>query len=124
MVFFFFFFFLAGTPLYVAPELVTNGPTTHACDVYSFGIMGYVFIAKKRPYDDRPDLPEDIAEFLGCIVEGVRPWVAGEAKHDFPPGKEEKVPKKKVFVFLISVFFCRGRLSLFAQINAHAMLAA
>jgi serine/threonine protein kinase len=36
-----------GTPLYVAPELVTNGPTTHACDVYSFGIMGYVFIARE-----------------------------------------------------------------------------
>jgi serine/threonine-protein kinase len=31
-----------GTPLYVAPELVTEGPTTHSCDVFSYGIMGYV----------------------------------------------------------------------------------
>lgn len=31
-------------------------------------------------YDNRPDLPEDIAEFLGCVVDGVRPWEAGTRK--------------------------------------------
>lgn len=79
-----------GTPLYVAPELVTNGPTTHACDVYSFGIMGYVFVARERPYDNRTDLPEDVAEFLGVVVEGMRPWDQ-EGKYAFPP--EQECPK-------------------------------
>ncbi len=77
-----------GTPLYVAPELVTEGPTTHACDVFSFGVLGYAFVARKRPYDDQPDLPEDIAQFLGCVVEGTRPWMPA-TNHDFPQSEEE-----------------------------------
>lgn len=77
-----------GTPLYVAPELVSGGATTHACDVFSFAVLGYVFIARQRPYDNRPELPEDLAEFLGCIVDGVRPWEEGSAKFDFPPEEE------------------------------------
>lgn len=77
-----------GTPLYVAPELVTEGPTTHACDVFSFGILGYAFVSRQRPYDNRPDLPEDISEFLGCVVEGTRPWMEGTA-YDFPASEEE-----------------------------------
>ncbi len=34
-------------------------------------------------YDNRPDLPEDIAEFLGCVVDGVRPWEPGSNDDSF-----------------------------------------
>lgn len=63
------------------------------------------FVHVFQRYDNRPDLPEDIAEFLGCVVDGVRPWEAGTSKvlwffnfltrcvkgtkFDFPSSEEE-----------------------------------
>ena len=67
-----------GTPLFVAPELVQGGDTTHAADVYSFGIAMSVFLTREPPFahhtdltafleavcydDERPALPEDPLE--------------------------------------------------------------
>ena len=67
-----------GTPLYVAPELVQGEDTTHAADIYSFGIALSVFLTRKAPFqhhndltsfleavcydDERPDLPVDPTE--------------------------------------------------------------
>jgi serine/threonine protein kinase len=67
-----------GTPLFVAPELVQGGDTTHAADVYSFGIGMSVFLTREPPFahhtdltafleavcydNERPALPEDPLE--------------------------------------------------------------
>ncbi len=45
-----------GTPLYVAPELVQGGDTTHAADVYSFGIAMSVFLTRDAPFAHHNDL--------------------------------------------------------------------
>lgn len=47
-------------------------------------------LPRQRPYDNRTDLPEDIAEFLGVVVEGMRPWEQS-GRFAFPP--EEECPK-------------------------------
>ena len=79
-----------GTPLYVAPELVSKGPTTHKCDVFSFGIMMYVFVARELPYNNRENLPSDLGRFLGLIVKGMRPWEKDtkDPRLAFPPEHE------------------------------------
>jgi serine/threonine protein kinase len=40
-----------GTPGYAAPELWMPLPVTHKCDVYSFGILLFEIIGKRRNHD-------------------------------------------------------------------------
>ncbi|KAK4257697.1 hypothetical protein QN277_007254 [Acacia crassicarpa] len=40
-----------GTPGYAAPELWMPFPVTHKCDIYSFGIMLFEIIRRRRHYD-------------------------------------------------------------------------
>jgi serine/threonine-protein kinase len=42
---------LAGTPAYVAPELVAGRPAQPPSDVYALGITGYELLAGRRPFD-------------------------------------------------------------------------
>lgn len=73
-----------GTPLYVAPEMVQGGDTTHAADVYSYGIAMSVFVTREAPFqhhtdltafleavcydNERPALPEDPFECPDSLV--------------------------------------------------------
>ncbi|KAF6142322.1 hypothetical protein GIB67_023347 [Kingdonia uniflora] len=41
-----------GTPGYAAPELWMPYPVTHKCDVYSFGILLFEIIGRRRHHDD------------------------------------------------------------------------
>ncbi|XP_077222485.1 rust resistance kinase Lr10-like [Tasmannia lanceolata] len=41
-----------GTPGYAAPELWTPFPITHKCDVYSFGVMLFEIVGRRRNVDD------------------------------------------------------------------------
>ncbi|OIW21183.1 hypothetical protein TanjilG_30541 [Lupinus angustifolius] len=45
-----------GTPGYAAPELWMSFPITHKCDVYSFGILLFEIIGRRRNFD--VNLPE------------------------------------------------------------------
>ncbi|RDX66237.1 G-type lectin S-receptor-like serine/threonine-protein kinase, partial [Mucuna pruriens] len=49
-----------GTPGYAAPELwMPNFPVTHKCDVYSFGILLFEIIGRRRSLDiNRPESQE------------------------------------------------------------------
>ncbi|HEY5950918.1 MAG TPA: serine/threonine-protein kinase [Kofleriaceae bacterium] len=42
---------VAGTPAYMAPELLRGGAATAASDQFSFGVMAYELLAGKRPFD-------------------------------------------------------------------------
>lgn len=41
-----------GTPGYAAPELWKPYPVTHKCDVYSFGMLLFEIIGRRRNFDD------------------------------------------------------------------------
>ncbi|CAM5448738.1 serine/threonine-protein kinase [Leifsonia shinshuensis] len=41
---------LLGTPLYMAPELISHGRTTPSADVYSAGVMLYELLAGRTPF--------------------------------------------------------------------------
>nr|DAD22605.1 TPA_asm: hypothetical protein HUJ06_024068 [Nelumbo nucifera] len=47
---------LRGTPGYAAPELWRPYPVTHKCDVYSFGMLLFEIMGRRRNHD--PDLSE------------------------------------------------------------------
>jgi eukaryotic-like serine/threonine-protein kinase len=41
---------LVGTPTYMAPELITNGPVTPSTDVFAAGCLLYEFLAYTKPF--------------------------------------------------------------------------
>ncbi|KAL5549212.1 hypothetical protein UlMin_004443 [Ulmus minor] len=41
-----------GTPGYAAPDMWKPYPVTHKCDVYSFGILLFEIVGKRRQFDD------------------------------------------------------------------------
>ncbi len=71
----------AGTPAYMAPELLSGRPATFASDWYSVGVMLYMALTNRRPFQSRskaaegdaapdprvvvPDAPEDLAQL--CV---------------------------------------------------------
>ena len=52
---------IAGTPYFIAPE-VLNGDYSKECDIWSFGVLLYVLLSGKYPFDasNRTDLFEKI----------------------------------------------------------------
>ena len=52
---------IAGTPYFIAPE-VLNGDYTKECDIWSFGVLLYLLLSGKYPFDasNRVDLFEKI----------------------------------------------------------------
>lgn len=40
-----------GTPGYAAPELYTPFPVTHKCDVYSFGMLLFELVGRRKNHD-------------------------------------------------------------------------
>ncbi|RJF95695.1 serine/threonine-protein kinase [Noviherbaspirillum saxi] len=102
----------AGTPGYLAPELIVGMPPTPQADIYSFGIVLFEMISKVIPFDDtreilavleakvnkdapdirsfRPDVPNEIAERLAQVLArdlSLRPATA----HAVISGIEERI---------------------------------
>ena len=73
---------MAGTPLYLAPEVIKSCLYDYKADIYSFGIMLW-----EMWYGDRAllDVVGNVQEFFEKVGEGVRPThVRGSKKP--PPG--------------------------------------
>lgn len=46
----------AGTPEWMAPELIRNEPFTEKCDIFSLGVIIWELCTLKRPWDGVPPL--------------------------------------------------------------------
>jgi serine/threonine-protein kinase len=81
---------LAGTPLYLAPEVLAGGPATPRSDIYSLGVLLFHLLTRAYPYsaadldglraahadgsrarlrDLRPDLPDDLVRAVDRALE-------------------------------------------------------
>ncbi len=62
----------AGTPAYMAPEVLAGGPATAASDQFSFGVTAYALLAGKRPYarvaDGTEPPPLDAPRWLDAAI--------------------------------------------------------
>jgi serine/threonine-protein kinase len=47
---------IAGTPTYLSPEQILARPATPACDVYAFGVLAFVVLTGKPPFEDPTQL--------------------------------------------------------------------
>ncbi|RKG86714.1 nSTAND1 domain-containing NTPase [Corallococcus terminator] len=71
---------LAGTPLYLAPELWRGEPASRASDVYALGVLLYELCAGVAPHDGVP------VEALGRAVEEQPPRSLADVAPALPPG--------------------------------------
>ena len=51
----------AGTPEWMAPELIRNEPFTEKCDIFSFGVIIWELCTLNRPWEGVP--PERVCMF-------------------------------------------------------------
>jgi len=50
---------VGGTPIYMAPEVLTGSTPTASADVYSFGVMAWEVFNEQQPYTsaEKKDMP-------------------------------------------------------------------
>eukprot|EP00598_Pedospumella_elongata_P014136 CAMPEP_0184992826 /NCGR_PEP_ID=MMETSP1098-20130426/42785_1 /TAXON_ID=89044 /ORGANISM="Spumella elongata, Strain CCAP 955/1" /LENGTH=299 /DNA_ID=CAMNT_0027518533 /DNA_START=33 /DNA_END=932 /DNA_ORIENTATION=- len=60
----------AGTPAYMAPELIENKPYNKSVDVYAFGVLMWEVLSEEIPYYQL-----DIAEIRQRVTSGIRPRI-------------------------------------------------
>jgi serine/threonine protein kinase len=102
----------AGSPSYLAPELIEGATPTRQADLYSFGIVFFEMISKVVPFDDRrevlaiirakvdddapdirtfrPDVPGEIATRLAQVL-ARNPSVRPASAHAVLSGLEELI---------------------------------
>ena len=122
----------AGTPYYVAPEMIGGDATRgsgHLADLYSFGVTAYELLTGRLPYNAsdlaavlrlhreapipdarmlRPDLPSALAETVKELMAkqpGERPQTAEEVLwrlRKIAPLVRDRVPPKRPTVMLVT----------------------
>ncbi|GAB4843871.1 hypothetical protein Ancab_013833 [Ancistrocladus abbreviatus] len=65
-----------GTPGYAAPEVWSPYPVTHKCDVYSFGMLLFEIVGRRRNHDSR---------LSGSIREWLPRWIYEKLKRNELP---------------------------------------
>ena len=107
---------MAGTPLYLAPELFDGQPATRASDIYSLGVLLYRMVTREYPVegadrsqierahrdgrvkrlrDARPDLPSDFIRTVERALSpdpAARPQTAGELEAALSSKRAPAVP--------------------------------
>lgn len=64
-----------GTPIWMAPEVLSNYPFDEKCDVYSYGLILWCLVTRQEPYSEF----EDFAIFRNAIVtKGHRPTIPAD----------------------------------------------
>ncbi|XP_051859760.1 mitogen-activated protein kinase kinase kinase 7-like isoform X2 [Drosophila albomicans] len=61
---------MLGNFIYMAPEIMGGMQYTRKCDIYSFGIILWEVMSRKKPFNDKDSLPQ-----LFRQIEGLRPNV-------------------------------------------------
>lgn len=64
-----------GSPYYVAPEVLT-GDYNEKCDVWSVGVILYMMLVGKAPFDGNNEL-----EIVRAVKNGIVDWGSSELKH-------------------------------------------
>ena len=67
---------VAGSPSYIAPEVLQQKEYGVAADVYSFGILLNEMVSGAVPYDDTPLAQLELNEFERRVIDGQRPLLA------------------------------------------------
>lgn len=70
---------LAGTPAYMAPEMLDGAPPSIASDVYACGVLGYYIVSTRFPI-----VGNNLDEVRAAHAEG-RKRPLGEIRPDLPP---------------------------------------
>ena len=74
-----------GTPVFSAPEIQSDDHSatySTKVDVFSFGIIIWTLMTRRRPYSDGPVGRYNTFKLMTCIIEGLRPPVDSAT---FPP---------------------------------------
>jgi tetratricopeptide (TPR) repeat protein len=68
---------IAGTPAYMAPEVMGGGPATAASDQFAFGVTAYELLAGNRPFDGRTwaELARAVDRQTAAPLKGVPAWL-------------------------------------------------
>ncbi|PXF47253.1 putative myosin light chain kinase [Gracilariopsis chorda] len=89
---------LIGTPVYVAPEIISEKPYSAAVDLYAIGVMVYRMLCGEYPYDGEEDHDKTMALASAARLEFKQPaWrtVSLSAK-SFVRGLLQPVSKKRL----------------------------
>lgn len=70
---------IAGTPAYMAPEVMRGGPATAASDQFALGVTAYELVARTRPFPGRTwaELARSIDRQQIAPLRGVPAWLDG-----------------------------------------------
>lgn len=88
---------LIGTPVYVAPEIISEKPYSAAVDLYAIGVMVYRMLCGEYPYDGEEDHEKTMALASAARLEFKQPaWraVSASAK-SFVRGLLQPASKKR-----------------------------
>jgi eukaryotic-like serine/threonine-protein kinase len=70
---------VAGTPLYLAPEVLAGGPATPRSDIYSLGVLLFHLLTGAYP-----SAAQDLDELRAAHADGARVWLR-DLRPDLPP---------------------------------------
>jgi serine/threonine protein kinase/formylglycine-generating enzyme required for sulfatase activity len=95
---------IAGTPLYMAPEIFRGEPATPRSDIYSLGVLLFELCAGHPPIDGRnvAELRERVlsgeAPRLAAVVQGIEPRFAAAVDRCLRPAPRERYPSAEALL--------------------------
>jgi serine/threonine-protein kinase len=78
---------VAGTPMYLAPEVLAGAPPTPTSDLYSLGILLFHLLTNRFPYS-----ASDIDTLRAAHAEGERTWLR-DLRPDLPHGLVQTIER-------------------------------